>query len=817
MNLSSFIVYLFFLFFIFFCISFFLYFLKEKRKKKIFSLLDTTLFLVRMPHYEEEQEKQKKEIKDYISVMEQFYSSLFYLKERKLILEVASQRGKEDIRFYVAVPTILASTFENMVYGLFPHASLEVVPEDYTIFEKKGEVAGSYLQLKTSFFLPLASYTNFREDPLNILINALSFIRPEEGAAVQLILQPSKKDVKKTGEKVIFDLNEGKTLKAALFSAREDLKARFLKTINAVFNEIFEGIKELSKLSSHQGPSAAQKPSQEELKKRKVDELTLEAIRSKIKKSVFEVNIRLLVMAQNKERANEILSKLEISFKQFETPFNTFTFKRVAGLKLENFIYNFSFRIYNKEEEVVLNAEELAGIFHFPIPQTKAFGLQTVKTKEIPPPIELPEGGEIVIGKVLYRQKEIPVFFKTVQDRRRHFYIIGQTGTGKSSLLHELIRQDIEKGKGVGVIDPHGDLIEGILTTIPTSRYDDVVLFEPFDRENVSGLNMLEWDTPEEKDFAVSEMIMIFHKLFPPEIIGPMFEHYMRNAMLALMSDKLGTLVDVPRIFVDEDFLEWKLRSVDDPLVRNFWLKEWRQTVGQTRSDMLGYVVSKVGRFVENAMMRNIIGQSRSSFDLRKIMNEGKIFLANLSKGQTGELNSSLLGLILVSKMQMAAMSRASIPEEMRKDFYLYIDEFQNFTTDSVATILSEARKYRLNLTLAHQYIPQLPDEIKNAVVGNVGTFASFRVGAADAEFLEKIFQPEFSKLDLVNLDNFNLVIKIMIDGKISSPFKLKTIVPKFGNKEKVRTIKKISKLKYTRERSVVEEEIKEHSRLEEL
>ena len=815
MNLFDFFIYLFFLFFIFFCLSSFLYFLKERRKKKIFSLLDMTLFLIRMPHYEEEHEKQKKEIKDYISIMEQFYSSIFYFKERGIVLEVASQFGKEDIRFYVAVPTALASTFENTVYGLFPHASLEIVPEDYTIFEKKGEVYGSFLQLKENFLLPLASYTNFREDSLNVLINALSFIRPEEGAAVQLILQPSKKDIKKIGEKVIFNLNEGKGLKEAFFSVREDIGTQFLKIINTIFKEIFEGIKEISKVSSQS--QQTQKKEQEEIKKRKVDDITIEAIRSKIKKQIFDVNIRLIVMSPEKERAKEILSKLEGSFKQFETPFNSFVFKRVKDFQLDNFIYNFSFRVFNPKEKIILNSEEMAGIFHFPIPQTKVFGLQAVKTKEIPPPLELPEEGEIIIGRVLYRQKEIPVFFKSVQDRRRHFYIIGQTGTGKSSLLHELIRQDIQKGRGVGVIDPHGDLIEGILTIIPPSRYEDVVLFEPFDRENVSGLNMLEWSTPEEKDFAVSEMIMIFHKLFPPEIIGPMFEHYMRNAMLALMSDRLGTLVDVPRIFVDEDFLDWKLRSVDDPLVRNFWLKEWRQTVGQTRSDMLGYVVSKVGRFVENAMMRNIIGQSRSSFDLRKIMDEGKIFLANLSKGQTGELNSSLLGLILVSKMQMAAMSRASIPEEKRRDFYLYIDEFQNFTTDSVATILSEARKYRLNLILAHQYIPQLPDEIKNAVVGNVGTFACFRVGAMDAEFLEKIFQPEFSKLDLVNLDNFNLVIKLMIDGRISSPFKLKTIVPQFGDKEKVAQIKQISKAKYTRKRNIVEKEIMEHSRLEEL
>ena len=311
-------------------------------------------------------------------------------------------------------------------------------------------------------------------------------------------------------------------------------------------------------------------------------------------------------------------------------------------------------------------------------------------------------------------------------------------------------------------------------------------------------------------------MIAIFYKLFPPEMIGPMFEHYMRNAMLALMADQKnpGTLVEIPRIFTDDEYLAELLNAVEDPIVRSFWLREWKQTTGSTKSDMLGYVVSKVGRFVENEMMRNIIGQSHSGFNLAKIMDEGKIFLANLSKGQTGEVNSSLLGLILVSKLQMAAMRRGKIPEEERKDFYLYIDEFQNFTTDSIATILSEARKYRLNLIIAHQYIPQLQEEIRNAVLGNVGSIGAFRVGANDAEFLEKQFEPEFSRFDLVNLDNFNTILKLMIDNKVYPPFKMEILKPQPGNRSIVEPLKKISELKYGRPKEQVEAEIMERSRL---
>ncbi len=382
-----------------------------------------------------------------------------------------------------------------------------------------------------------------------------------------------------------------------------------------------------------------------------------------------------------------------------------------------------------------MNIEELTSIYHFPTHYIETPYIKQAKTVEAAPPSELPEKGMNLIGKVTFRGEEKNVNFSSKDDRRRHFYIIGQTGTGKSGLLSEIIRQDIETGEGVAVVDPHGGLIEDTLANIPKERSEDIVLFEPFDTERPIGLNMLEYDTPEQKDFAVQEMLAIFQKLFPPEMIGPMFEHYMRNAMLALMANKEepGTLMEIPRMFTDEAFMEEKLRKVKDPMVRNFWMKEWKQTTGESKSDMLGYVVSKVGRFVENEMMRNIIGQSHCGFDLAKIMDEKKIFLANLSKGQTGEVNSSLLGLILVSKIQMAAMKRASVSEEKRKDFYLYVDEFQNFTTDSIATILSEARKYRLNLILAHQYIPQLTEEIRDAVLGNVGTVGSFRVGANDS------------------------------------------------------------------------------------
>jgi len=780
---------------------------KHKKQKNILQSLEMVLFSVKLPKYEKNIERQATtDIKNLIGMMEQVYASFLNLSSIKtlkgpsrVVFELASQQGGSDIEFFIAVPKSLETALEKQIQGVYAGAVVEKVPEDYTIFEPDSISAGAYLKLNESSFLPISTYQKLQQDPLALLTNSLSKILPEEGAAIQLVLKSfNYQKFRKEGFRVISLLKEGKKFNDALIEAKKSSGRKFVE----------ETISEVSK-----GDGPKEEKSFE--KQKTIDEETIEAINEKIKKPLFETNIRLAVSAKTQERAEEILNHLENSFGQF-AGVNSFKSISIKPRQLKNFLHNFSFRNFTTLEKNILNLEEISSIFHFPTPYLETPNIKWIKAAYAPPPTELPSTGEIQIGKVIFRGEEKPVYFTSIDDRRRHFYIVGQTGTGKSSLLREMIRQDIEKGRGVGVIDPHGDLIEDTLANIPKERFDDVVLFEPFNIERPMGLNMLEYDSPEQKDFAVQEMVAIFQKLFPPEVIGPMFEHYMRNAMLALMADKNnpGTLVEIPRIFTDDEFMEDRLRHVTDPIVRSFWEREWKQTTGQSRSDMLGYVVSKVGRFVENEMMRNIIGQSHSSFDLAEIMDNEKIFLANLSKGLTGEVNSSLLGLILVSKMQMAAMRRANITQEQRKDFYLYIDEFQNFTTDSIVTILSEARKYRLNLILAHQYIPQLREEIKNAVIGNIGTIAAFRIGADDAEFLEKQFMPEFSKHDLVNLDNFNAIIKMMINNKISTPFRIETLLPKKGNYDIIKPLKELSALKYGRPKEIVEQEIMERSKL---
>lgn len=780
-------------------------FLEVKQKNVFFGGLDSVLFLVMMPKSNlKDEELMKKEEKAIISQMEQIFANFLYLKKPKMFqdppsvaFEIASQIGGTDISFYVAVPKYLESAFEKYVQGVYPNAFVDKIPQDYTIFEPQGENAGAYMMLKENSLFPISTYQSLEKDPLATLTNNLSKIGVNEGAAVQIVIRPlQSENFKKTGESVLTKIREGKSIKSAL--------------TEAAHGAVGDIIRDLSK-----NPTKDKEKEMYKDKEQGYDQKAYEAIQSKIQKQQFETNIRVLSSAQTQLRALEILNHLTSSFSQFSlSAINSFEPKEVYKKDLKKLIYDFSFRNFNPKHNNILNLEEISSIYHFPTHFIETPYIKAAKSGSAAPPSDLPEKGVITIGEVEFRNEKKKVYFADRKDRRRHFYYIGQTGTGKSWFMKNMIIQDILNGEGVAVIDPHGELINDILEFIPKERIEDVVMFEPFDLERPCGLNMLEYDSPEQKDFAVQEMIAIFMKLFPPEIIGPMFEHYMRNAMLALMADSEnpGTLVEIPKMFTDPEFLKEKMAKVTDPIVRSFWTKEWAQTTGSTRSDMLGYVVSKLGRFIENEMMRNIIGQSHSGFNLSDIMDEKKIFLANLSKGLTGEVNSSLLGLILVSKMQMAAMRRARLTEEERKDFYLYIDEFQNFTTDSIATILSEARKYKLNLIMAHQYMPQLTDQIREAVLGNVGTMGAFRIGAEDAEKLEKQFEPGFSKFDLVNLDNFSLIIKMMINNKISTPFKMISLPPPKGKPEIVEPIKKISKLKYSRAKNIVEQEIAQRS-----
>lgn len=783
-------------------------------KGRIFRSLNMALFLVSVPREEpKEAEEAKKTEKEFISVMEQLLSALSNVKGKKsanflygpphIALELAVESEAEEICFYIAVPRNYQEVIEKQIHGVYPKATVERI-KDYNIFNPEGKTACCRLTLAKRAILPIKTYRELETDPLGTLASALSKIEAKgEGAAIQLLIRPAKSGWQKFAIQVAKRISEGKSFGQAVGASELSKTPRELLKITG----------ETLKAKSKEKPLVSGEKPYEPIRLSPLQEEMIKALESKASKSGFETNIRLVTSAATKERAEEILDHLKGAFTQFTSPlFNQFKIPRTHFSK--RLIFDFIFRNFNPRHAFILNTEELASIYHLPTPFSEVGKVKFVKAKSAPIPANMPKEG-LVLGKNLYRGEEKQAKMLK-DDRRRHLYIVGQTGTGKSTFLGELIRQDIEAGEGVGVVDPHGDLIEQVLANIPKERAEDVILFEPFDVSRPVGLNMLDYKTDEQKDFAVSEMINIFHKLFPPEYVGPMCEHYMRNAMLTLMADKVnpGTLCEIPRILTDEDFIKYKVAKVADPMVRAFWEKEWAKTSEFHKSEMLGYLISKIGAFVENEMMRNIIGQPKSGFDFRQIMDGQKILLVNLSKGRVGELNSALLGLIIVSKLQMAAMSRVDIPQEERKDFYLYMDEFQNFTTETVATILAEARKYRLCLIIAHQFIGQLDEKIKNAVFGNVGSTVSFRIGPEDAEFVVKEFEPVFNTNDLINIDNFSAYVKLMIGGETSRAFSMRIYPPTKGDLEIARAIRELSRLKYGHDKSVVEKEILERSKL---
>ena len=433
-------------------------------------------------------------------------------------------------------------------------------------------------------------------------------------------------------------------------------------------------------------------------------------------------------------------------------------------------------------------------------------------SKQVDGPTDVLDEG-LLIGYNEFRGVKKPIRIGT-KDRRRHVYIIGQTGVGKSVLQENMAYQDMMDGRGFAFIDPHGDLVESLLGKVPKERVEDIIYFNPADMTNPIGLNMFEFDTPDQKDFLVQEAINMLYGLYDPGhtgIVGPRLEHIFRNCALLLMSDPAGgTFIDIPKCLIDPEFVKSKLKYVTDPQVIDFWTKEFPASQRSNEAgEVVSWVVAKFGPFISNDAMRNIIGQTKSGFNLRETMDNNKILLVNLSKGKMGELNSKLLGIIFVMKFQAAAMARADTPEDQRVDFSLYVDEFQNFATDSFESILSEARKYKLSLIMGNQFMTQLTDKIREAIIGNVGTVISGRIGVTDAELMVKKFQPVFDVDDLSKLPNFQSITSVMINNVPSAPFSMNWIPPMGQENSQLRdALVRLSSAKYGRPRAIVEKEI---------
>jgi len=777
---------------------------KHREKIKLNLSLNYSLLLVKLPRpitLQQAQTDPRIKIVEELTVFENFLANLSRIKN-PIVFEVAVPHYGEEIYFYIAIPKKEIDFLRKTVLGFWPGTEISLVKEDYNVFNPSGFSLASIVKLKNHSYLPIRSYKELAQanvDPLDSFLSAFNKLSKEgEGLAWQIILTPIPVSENKKILGMVKKLREGEKL-------NDVLSKNIFSDILRVLGEAFIPKKEETK----------KKEEEEKMKPKPIEEIAIKNLEFKANKPLFKLDIRLIVSSNDEINADQILSALESPFHQFTNPgFNEFYYFRPKGKYLKKVLYQFAFRLFDSSQSFLLNTEEITSFFHFPTSYIKNPIINWLSARLAPPPSNLPTEG-IILGENVYQGMKSTIRIAR-EDRRRHIYIIGQTGTGKTTLLKNMIIQDIKNGDGVCFIDPHGDVAQEILGLIPKERIEDVIYFNPGDARKPIGLNILEYSPtrPTEKTFIINTLIEIIDKLYNLQMTGgPMFEQYFRNALYLIMDDPSWghTLLEVSKVFVDESFRDELLDKCKNYPVIEFWTKQAPVVGGDFSLDnMITWITSKLNPFILNEFVRPIIAQSKSSIDFNQIMNEKKILIINLSKGLIGETSAYLMGMILITKILLSAFARISISEEERKDFYLYIDEFQNFAFKGVASILAEARKYRLSMVLAHQYIKQLPEEIISAVIGNVGTVVSFRVGAQDAEFLERLFLPIFNKFDLVNIPNFNAYIKLLIYGYTSDAFNIKTLSPELSSKELAEKIAELSMLKYGKDKAIIEKEIAE-------
>jgi hypothetical protein len=713
--------------------------------------------------------------------------------QRHFSFEVVGSAG--FVHFYASVPLALVDVVKQAVVSAYPSARLEEVA-DHNIFSPTGKIDGTVggeLELKESFAYPIATYQEIKRDAMQALLNALSGLEKQDGAAIQILMRPADSTWRKNALSVSAEKRKGKS------GGGSNLDEKLLQLIRDFFTAFVKP------------PEKKDDSDKKDLSS--LDQAIVDSIEDKTRHAGYETLIRVVASSETKKRAEVTLNNIVAAFSLFDAPGKN-GFKYSATDDIESFVTGYILRFFPQSQTgMVLNSVELATIFHFPdqrsIPTSQ---LERQGSKQVDAPRNMPEKG-LLLGYNIYRGVKKPVRLD-LGDRQRHMYAVGQTGTGKSTFLENLALQDMLSGGGFAFIDPHGDTAEQLLAMVPRERTEDVIYFSPADTDYPLGLNLFEYQTSDQKDFIIQEVMNMLYKLYDPQrqgIVGPRYEHMFRNAALAIMADPNGgTFIDIPKLFRDPQYVQQKLQHVKDQNVLEFWQKEMPQSQRSNDfGEVVSWFVSKFGAFLSNEMMRNIIGQTKSAFDLRDVMDNGKILLVNLSKGRLGELNSKLLGMIFVMKFQAAAMSRASIPESERRDFALYVDEFQNFSTDSFATIMSEARKYHLNLIVANQFTTQLTEEIRDAVFGNMGTIVAFRIGQPDVESLSKYFHPYFDGNDLLRIPNHNTIIRTLVGGVPTQPFSMATLPP-LGkpNQQLATALKQLSAAKYGRPKSVVEAEV---------
>jgi len=784
------------------------------------SHLDQMIFLVRMPKEKPKEEGASgglttQQLREAIAQGETIFSGIGGLKadqglhswlfgrEDHFSFEIVAHNSK--ISFYVAAPRAKALYLEQQIHAHYPEASIEAV-DDYNAFTSRGAILSAFLKPKRNFIFPFKTYNDMEADPMNSIVNVMSKLELNESVSVQYVVRSARKGWHKIMKDVVSKAYKTQSVSEVFKMGSQAL----FGVTNFIIHYII-----LGPFNMFETKAKDNEEKRKELTEKEKE--MLKKMEEKNSKAGLDVNLRLVVAAPDKLRAQMYLDNMASAYNEYNYYEYGNTFSQAIKNNQQKIINNFIYRRFIEHQSFLLNTEEICSLFHFPLPHTETPNIDWLVSKTAPAPNNIPNEG-IILGYNIFRGIKTDIRVKRI-DRRRHCYAIGKSGTGKSVLLANMAIQDIENGDGVCIMEPNGDLIEDILNRIPPERAEDVIVFSPADMERPMGLNLLEFDEryPEQKSFVINEMIGIFDKLYDLKATGgPMFEQYMRNALLLIMDDPESgsTLMEIPKVLADESFRKMKLNKCKNPTVVDFWRKEAEKAGGDAAlANIVPYITSKLTPFVSNDMMRPIIGQQKSAFNMRDIMDNKKILMVDLPKGAIGETNAYLLGMIMVGKILMAALSRTDIPQDQRKDFYLYIDEFQNFTTNSICQILSEARKYALSLTVAHQYIGQLSknndNQIKDAIFGNVGTMISFKVGSEDAQFLTKDFGPVFNEYDMVNVGRGGFM-KLLVDGATTRPFSFQTTWPLMGTarEEMAKKIRTLSRYKFGQDRSLVDSEI---------
>lgn len=708
------------------------------------------------------------------------------------------QAKEKSIRFFVWTPKHLQGYVEGQIYAQYPGVTINEF-KDYTDVNKLGgnvAMASADLQLAREDIFPIKSFDSFEVDPLSAITATLSKLQGKSQIWVQILIRPENDSWRNRAINYI----------TAIRTGRKSFGATLIKSLGGLASDVV-------KTAMSGAPAAAVPTPDKKVELAPGVEDALKKIEEKSTKLGFQTMIRIMAIDETPSAAQQKLDLVVGSFKQFNTT-NLNGFTAVAEpMPGAQILQRYVRRMFPKVG-FILNVTELASIYHLPNKSVSTPHLVWAGAKKGEPPADLPLADETPaelltnLGVTNFRGSQEKFGIK-INDRKRHVYVVGKSGTGKSTLLQNMAIDDITEGRGVAVVDPHGEYVDYVLERIPDGRVEDVIVFDPSDKEYPIGFNILEVEDPRYKLVTASGVVGVFKKIFG-DSWGPRLEYWLASAILALLDYPGATLVMVPRLFVDDAFREDVISKVQDPIIKNRWITEYNKLDQRQRNETISPILNKVGQFLSSDIIRNIVGQTRSSVNMRKLMDEGRIMLVKLSKGLIGEDNAALLGALIITKLQLAAMSRADAAEGSRKDFFLYVDEFQNFATDSFATILSEARKYGLSLTMAHQYIAQLSEAVSKAVFGNVGTLIAFRVGSDDAAFLTKEFAPVFTEQDLVNLDVFNIYVKLSIDGLTASAFSAGTLPPSADkNTNKARIIES-SRKKYSASAASVEQGIRE-------